>query len=529
MMQTIGHCSPKLYLAVNLQSNLLHRIVTRFTVLRTPRFFGLLLPSSGTKVPFEPLNQFSRFVSSIYTRTMSNAAFVHGNDWKETTHLNHVNGTSTSCLGLEDENPVLNLKQVVIVGKMTRYEFEKHRFNGCTEDEFRQAVESRGSDYDSLYAQHLKHIQTLSSIKDVLSERGIEYKVCTRGKSHTVDLINWADAIITAGGDGTFLSAASKIHDQSKPVIGINTNPNRSEGHLCLPTKYSTNLGKALDKLAAGQFRWLWRRRIRITMTGISDNFRPIHNGDMLRSRMSNTALSSLDEPEYVHRHDIITEVPQQSYNTSGIRSQVLPVLALNEVFIGESLAAVPSYYELKIDDHSSEQQKSSGLCVCTGTGSTAWSYNICRLPESAIKRVLELAAQNVSVNGLPHSADDNGSKNCKIPELSNKLIEQVTHSYSQSYIYEPDSDDMLFSVRDPMQNRVFTCRQCNGFAKKLIIRSRCWDAALCIDGEVSFTFNDGAVATLEMLPSDALRTVQLLEDDTNSNPENKPEQTTMT
>ena len=41
------------------------------------------------------------------------------------------------------------------------------------------------------------------------------------------ELINWADAIFTAGGDGMFLMAASKVRDQSIPVIGINTDPIR--------------------------------------------------------------------------------------------------------------------------------------------------------------------------------------------------------------------------------------------------------------------------------------------------------------
>ena len=41
------------------------------------------------------------------------------------------------------------------------------------------------------------------------------------------DVVRWADAIITAGGDGTFLSAASKITDRNKPLIGLNTDPAR--------------------------------------------------------------------------------------------------------------------------------------------------------------------------------------------------------------------------------------------------------------------------------------------------------------
>ena len=41
------------------------------------------------------------------------------------------------------------------------------------------------------------------------------------------ELIEWADAVVAAGGDGTFLLAASKVNDRKKPLIGINTDPLR--------------------------------------------------------------------------------------------------------------------------------------------------------------------------------------------------------------------------------------------------------------------------------------------------------------
>ena len=56
---------------------------------------------------------------------------------------------------------------------------------------------------------------------------GIEYHVSKR-EDYSKDLIDWCDAIIAAGGDGTFLYAAG-LHtlDCSKPVIGINSDPER--------------------------------------------------------------------------------------------------------------------------------------------------------------------------------------------------------------------------------------------------------------------------------------------------------------
>ena len=57
-------------------------------------------------------------------------------------------------------------------------------------------------------------------------KRGVELKVVRR-IDYDTELIDWADAVFTAGGDGTFLNAASKIKGRSIPVIGVNTDPLR--------------------------------------------------------------------------------------------------------------------------------------------------------------------------------------------------------------------------------------------------------------------------------------------------------------
>lgn len=48
------------------------------------------------------------------------------------------------------------------------------------------------------------------------------------------------------------------------------------------------------------------------------------------------------------------------------------------------------------------------------------------------------------------------------------------------------------------------------GFAQSILIRSRCRDARLVVDGGTSFIFNDGSEALFELYPEDALRTVIL-------------------
>lgn len=67
--------------------------------------------------------------------------------------------------------------------------------------------------------------------------------------NYTRNKVNWADVIVPIGGDGTFLLAASKVMDNTKPVIGFNSDPTRSEGFLCLPKRYSENVDEAVKRL----------------------------------------------------------------------------------------------------------------------------------------------------------------------------------------------------------------------------------------------------------------------------------------
>jgi len=74
---------------------------------------------------------------------------------------------------------------------------------------------------------------------------------------YTQGNIDWADIIMPTGGDGTYLMAASKICGNEKPVIGLNSDPIRSKGYLCLPGKYSKNIREAIDKLLKVCVHWV--------------------------------------------------------------------------------------------------------------------------------------------------------------------------------------------------------------------------------------------------------------------------------
>ncbi|PVD23404.1 hypothetical protein C0Q70_16673 [Pomacea canaliculata] len=355
-----------------------------------------------------------------------------------------------------------------------------------SENEFRAYLESKDSDYDRLLLRHKNHQAGLEAVKKAFEAAGIETRIVERFDL-TSSTLDWADAVFTAGGDGTYLLAASKFIDNNKPLIGLNTDPERSEGHLCLPKrKYpAVNFAAALKRMLAGDFRWRWLQRIKVTMSGQHSNDTPIELHDQQLSFPELRFIEHIAEREQ-ERHPVnITSNPPPV--------RVLPVFALNEVFIGESLSSRVSYYEFSADDGPGEKQKSSGITICTGTGSSSWHFHINHLSVSSVRDILVIANQKT---GSQFPVDDW------------HMLESVVKEFNDSLRFSPSSPCMAYTIRDPVVNGVFQVSNPRNFATKIRIRSRMWDACLVVDGGISFKFNDGAVATLEIAKDQAIRTV---------------------
>ncbi|XP_043558889.1 NAD kinase 2, mitochondrial isoform X3 [Chiloscyllium plagiosum] len=390
--------------------------------------------------------------------------------------------------------------RVAVLSKTTRFEFEQERgrAEGERRRELRERLATKGSSYNGLLERHTVHSANVQHVVDTLHKEGIEVRLVKR-RDYTEEIVQWADAIVSAGGDGTMLLSASKVFGQIKPVIGVNTDPERSQGHLCLPVRYTHCFSEALQKLRQGEFSWQWRQRIRICLEGAGINPTPV---DLHEQQLS------LEQHLTAHR-DVAQPASCDVVNSD---PQLLSVRALNEVFVGESLSSrLPyhshkqslkfslhraSYCEISIDDGPWEKHKNSGLNMCTGTGSRAWSYNINKLAYQEVEDLLSIAKEKSRVD-LP---------------INQELVEQVTDHYNQSLIFCPEDPKIFFSIREPIVNRVFTSSQHRGFTNKMSVRSRCWDACMVVDGGTSFEFNDGAIATLTVNEEDALCTVVLEE-----------------
>ena len=101
--------------------------------------------------------------------------------------------------------------------------------------------------------------------------------------------------------------------------------------------------------ILGGKFRWFFRRRLRISLTG-----------DPAKITLPPVELKEqqLQYPEYRYM-DLMNETgcdhPFKESETDQQEefTRTLPILALNEIYIGESLSSRVSYLELQVRLHS--------------------------------------------------------------------------------------------------------------------------------------------------------------------------------
>uniref|UniRef100_A0A0N5AXS6 NAD(+) kinase n=1 Tax=Syphacia muris TaxID=451379 RepID=A0A0N5AXS6_9BILA len=370
-------------------------------------------------------------------------------------------------------------KRALILTKVTRLEFERRLHPGLSDSEIDYELSRRGSNYKRLFNSHNEHKAYLKVMEQELSDAKIEVRVVDRFHCDTA-AIDWSDVVFTAGGDGTFLHAASQVRNNEKPVIGINTDPNGSEGYLCLYRSLkSDHFKSALHQLLKGEFNWLYRQRIRLKLRGSREYVEHI----------------GTDDVQCVPQGDMV--LPRCAHDTSESAAGeeiVVPELALNDVFIGESHSSRVSYFDIQLDDeHEPVKQKNSGITICTGTGSSSWFFNINKLTSQSVSDILKAAAKELHIN---------------LPSEDPKFVNRICDDFNGHLTFSPTVQKMAYSFRDPINNSVFRSFPPRGFANRLLIKSRCFDAHVVIDGGVAYKFNDGAEAILEVFPEDTLKTV---------------------
>ncbi len=171
-----------------------------------------------------------------------------------------------------------------------------------------------------------------SLVSKIIKNKGIKTIYAwknTLSKKHLKNI----NLVISIGGDGTALSASHFL--LNKPLLTVNNAPRKSEG--ALTTIPISQLNKKLEQIVKGNYKTEKLERIQIKINSLN-----------------------------------------------------LPLLALNEVFIANKKAYLISKYKIKFKNYE-ETQKSSGLIVSTGTGSTAWFKSAGGMPFSPQSKYIKM------------------------------------------------------------------------------------------------------------------------------------------
>ena len=373
----------------------------------------------------------------------------------------------------------LELSRVLVVCKQTRFETEVANTGHNTEgmastkkQSLKRVLSRRGLNYDRLHQSYISHVKSLAQIKAALNVRCIAYEVAMASRDGEEDFpqpYEKYDAVFAAGGDGTFLKAASEIFTSTVPLIGINTDPNASMGALCA-IQSAGHFGACLDRLEQGDFDYQTRSRIRVSLSKLDPG------------RVEANGSESDNSDDWIF----------------------LKKVALNEIFIAERNVAHPIQHEIVVNGVTDEAdvQLSSGILISTGTGSAAWIANAAKVSIDTVQRVLR-EARNLSGNGLVGSGYQQ-EEDHDLADLSKKIAGQI----NEDIIFEPSSALVRYFVREVVNNGLRPDpRHREGQASSVTVRSRGWDPTLTLDGIHVFALPAGQRAHFDTDPSVALLT----------------------
>ncbi|BHF74470.1 NAD kinase 2, mitochondrial [Sparganum proliferum] len=417
-------------------------------------------------------------------------------------------------------------KRALIVSKRSAYAYEHSRSSFTDEAAFEKSIIEKGKSYASLKSAHNFQNSILAELTRCLRAYDVEVRVVDF-KHYDFSDAEWSDLIVSVGGDGTFLSAASKVLSRDKVIVGLNSRPASSEGSLCTANWWYQCIPEFIDRLMLGKFRRFWRQRIRLQL---APYVAPLETQHPELVNIHNISLNASSARTATRTGELETSGRSENRDSAPL-TRTLPIRALNEVFVSTCMSARVSEYEISLDDSEFVRQKSSGLIVCTGTGSSAWYYNTNRVTPSLVHTLLALTEEELVARASNEHAGSQhlqqqqqqqsreGFTGYGISPLRGatatthslcgkslvELADAVARNYNQKLYFSPEAPHMGYAVRDLVENNVFKFGHSFGFAYKIKLISRMADGYLSIDGGLAVPFNDGTPAELSINPEDAV------------------------
>eukprot|EP00922_Rhytidocystis_sp_ex-Travisia-forbesii_P034722 GHVS01051562.1.p1 GENE.GHVS01051562.1~~GHVS01051562.1.p1 ORF type:complete len:368 (-),score=68.75 GHVS01051562.1:271-1218(-) len=180
----------------------------------------------------------------------------------------------------------------------------------------------------------------------------------------------------------------------------------------------------------------------------------------------------------------------------NGASAILLRHRAVNDVMVSEKQCSNALYTEVSVDGGKKERQKSSGIIVCTGTGSSAWAFNISKVQADTVQCVIDafLSTQPTDV-----------VKNIARPD-----VEEVKRMVNAQLLFHPSTPTMRYVVREPIENRVFAVKEASGgLCRELTLKPLSREAFVFIDGLHKFRLPVGYAIKLYVQPDDIVWTAK--------------------
>ena len=151
----------------------------------------------------------------------------------------------------------------------------------------------------SMMSSHEANQRTLAAVHQAFEAIGIAYHCIYRGELRSADGF---DLLCSVGGDGTFLEVAR--HSVSTPVLGINSDPQRSIALLCAANQQTVR--DRLEAVLEGKLPEVRLARLRVSVNGKQVGHYPLN--DMLFCHANPAAMTS-----YMLRLDDVEEAQKSS------------------------------------------------------------------------------------------------------------------------------------------------------------------------------------------------------------------------
>ncbi|UKK00823.2 NAD(+) kinase [Theileria orientalis] len=458
-------------------------------------------------------------------------------------------------------------KNVCVLEKITKFDLEVQ--NGLSPEQVYNS-------FPLAYKTHITHKKIMESlIRHLIDVYKLDIQVI---KAQTKGVLPFGvqgnkhryrpDLVISAGGDGTFLEASSlippgQLTDTPIWLVGVNTDPERSLGNLCMsyhgpklvnhlncgfeesvnnqPTSnencsethtdknmddfcsfiyhrgdekklclkspnniteedrnskekkvitYDQYVNTLLDNLLNFRLHPIPRQRLRLKLFK-----RKFMRNDILETTLANKEdldSNKIENTLLTENNSTFDERDLEKANNTDAKVYTFPHGVLNDVMIADKDFGKTFYAIVQIDDKPLKRIKSSGVLITTGTGSTAWAYNVSKMNFFEGTRLIKCL--------LEHPTVDNSLSE----KINDEVIRESIERFNQKLKMDPSGTVMRCLIREPISNKTTECTSFyNCHRIKVVPLSK--NSLVCIDGSKTLKLDYGDIVVLKNFESDLI------------------------